>query len=176
MIVPARLALVLAVSLILVGAGCEDKGCSAASAGPDVCFCPRGASCTHACPGTAPRCALDCAQGNGACAVTCGDNCSAMCQGATSCDATCGANCQIACQYVAQICDVTVGEASVVRCDGAPVCKVACKGACTVDCSDGHCEVTCADPARCDVTCDKAGTTPMLCSDGRTLVCGASCD
>ena len=168
-----HVAVAMLVACVLLAA-CRSKvaGCKA---GEPFCYCARGASCTQTC-GATPRCALHCANENGICTLTGGDESNVACQGSLECRVESGARSMVACQGVTKRCAATVGDGSQVHCEGAAMCEIACTGACDVDCPGGHCRVRCADPKTCNVQCGKSSTSrDEACVDPTVKVCGASC-
>lgn len=141
------------------------------------CFCPIGQSCHHRCGEATGHCTLGCSQGNPACSVTCGDDCTALCSGSGRCDAVCGEHCNVSCERVTHRCVAAVGAHSRVNCEGAADCEVRCTGSCDVVCPAGRCQLHCAPGADCEMDCGGAGPSsdrPVVCPDG-TRVCGRPC-
>jgi hypothetical protein len=155
-----RRSTIVAALLLIALRGCGgDPYCDGAR-----CACGNQELCAIQC--SEPHgCDVACGQGT-TCDVSCGDDCSVTCQSSSQCHADMGAGARFTCQDVSD-CVATLGDRATAVCERIGGCHVRCLGACRVDCTQGSCDILCADGKQ-------AASCPAAPMSGE-FVCGAGC-
>jgi hypothetical protein len=161
---------------VLLGAITSCNGPASADCSNVTCGCPQGTTCSFSCD--SPPCQIDCQSGSTCTTAACADG-TCTCEVGASCNFVCTSGpCHVQCVGSNPYC---VGECwdGQCTCGSGSRCSFTCDSPpCHAQCDPGSsCTVLCPQgtgTSNCDIPSCGSGPA-VVCGDGHTLACNASC-